>query len=202
MMPLANYLTIIRVLISPIFLVVYLQHDSLGIGQHMLPFALLFLLIISELTDAFDGFIARKYDQVTDFGKILDPMADSVSRLSLFLTFTQDPVALPMLLVFVFIYRDALTCTLRIICALKGFALAARLTGKIKAVLQAIALFIILFLMIGYSQQMLTLEQLQRYSFWVVAVTAFYTFLSCFDYVYANRVFLSQIWRRTPKTLS
>ncbi len=74
-MSIANYLTFIRIFISPIFLVVYLEHDALGITSFMLPYILLFLLGVSELSDAFDGYVARKYNQVTDLGKILDPMA-------------------------------------------------------------------------------------------------------------------------------
>ena len=104
-MSVANYITFTRIFISPIFLLVYLQHEALGISTTLLPYCLFFLMGVSELSDAFDGFFARRYNQVTDLGKILDPMADSIARISVFLTFTQDPVRLPMLLIFVFIYR-------------------------------------------------------------------------------------------------
>ena len=131
-MSIANYLTFIRIFISPIFLLVYIAHDGMGISSILLPYVLMFLLGVSELSDAFDGYLARKYNQVTDLGKILDPMADSISRISVFLTFTLDPVQLPMLLIFVFIYRDSVISTLRTICALKGFALAAAQAVKSK----------------------------------------------------------------------
>ena len=78
----ANCLTFIRIFISPVFLLVYLQHEALGISRIYLPYVLLFLLGVNELSDALDGFLARKYNQVTDLGKILDPMADSISRIS------------------------------------------------------------------------------------------------------------------------
>ena len=117
----ANSLTIFRIFISPVFLLLYLQHDALGITAKGLPYAL--LLGISELSDAFDGLLARKYNQVTDLGKILDPMADSISRISVFLTFTQPPVNVPLVCVFLFLYRDSVISTLRTICALRGFAL-------------------------------------------------------------------------------
>lgn len=192
-MSIANYLTFIRIFISPIFLVVYLEHDALGITSFMLPYILLFLLGVSELSDAFDGYVARKYNQVTDLGKILDPMADSISRISVFLTFTQDPVRLPMLLIFVFLYRDSVVSTLRTICALRGFALAARLSGKIKAVIQAVAAFIIILLMIPHSLDYITTATLHSISTWVVGIAALYTLYSGFDYIYANRLYIKKL---------
>ena len=76
-MSLANYFTLFRVFVSPIFLLVYMAHNELGISPALLPYVLLFLLGLSEFSDALDGYVARKYNAVTDFGKILDPMADS-----------------------------------------------------------------------------------------------------------------------------
>ncbi len=190
---LANYLTFIRIFISPIFLVVYLEYSYLQISPVWLPYILMFLLGVSELSDAFDGYIARRYNQVTDLGKILDPMADSIARISVFLTFTQGPVQLPMLLVFVFLYRDSVVSTLRTICALKGFTLAARLSGKIKAVVQAVAAFVILCLMIPHSLGHMSTATLHTASTWVVAAAALYTVFSGIDYIYANRVYIKKI---------
>jgi CDP-diacylglycerol--glycerol-3-phosphate 3-phosphatidyltransferase len=192
-MTFANYITFIRIFISPIFLLVYLEHDALGISNVLLPYLLLFLLAVSELSDAFDGYFARKYGEVTDLGKILDPMADSIARISVFLTFTLDPVRLPMLLIFIFLYRDSVVSTLRTICALKGFALAARMSGKIKAVVQGIAAFVILFLLILQSVGTISLQQLQTISMWVVTVAAIYTVFSGIDYIYANRNYIRKV---------
>ena len=147
-MSIANYFTFIRIFISPIFLFVYLEYEQLNFSLVTLPYILLFLFGISELSDAFDGYIARKYNEVTDLGKILDPMADSIYRISVFLTFTLPPIKLPMILIFIILYRDSVVSTLRTICALKGFALAARPSGKIKAVIQAIAAFTTIVLLI------------------------------------------------------
>src|SRR6186997_2630352 len=132
-MTIANTFTLFRVLISPLFFLLYAYPDLIGINPLLMSCVLLALFAIAESTDAFDGYLARKYNQVTDLGKILDPMADSIYRISVFLTFTLEPVKLPMILVFVFLYRDSVVSTLRTICALKGFALAARTSGKIKA---------------------------------------------------------------------
>jgi CDP-diacylglycerol--glycerol-3-phosphate 3-phosphatidyltransferase len=189
----ANYLTFIRIFISPIFLVVYLAHDMLGISSTMLPFVLLFLFSVSELSDAFDGYLARKYNQVTELGKILDPMADSIARISAFLTFTQPPVSLPIPLIFLFIYRDSVVSTLRTICALRGFTLAARISGKVKALIQALAAAIILLLMIPHSMGEISTSTLQIASTWVVAVAGIYTLFSGIDYIYANKFYIAKL---------
>lgn len=195
-MGIANYITFIRIFISPIFLLVYIMHDSMEISSLTLPYVLLFLLTVAEMSDAFDGYLARKYDQVTDFGKIFDPLADSIARLSVLLTFTQPPVSLPMPLIFVFLYRDSVISTLRTICALRGFALAARMSGKIKALVQAVASFIILFLMIPHSLGYLSTEELQSISCWIVAAAAAYTVFSGLDYIYANRYYIGKLLRK------
>jgi CDP-diacylglycerol---glycerol-3-phosphate 3-phosphatidyltransferase len=193
-----NYLTFIRVFISPIFLLVYIEHDTLGITDQILPYVLLFLLGVSELSDAFDGYIARRYNQVTDLGKILDPMADSISRISVFLTFTQEPVSIPIPLVFIFIYRDSVVSTLRTICALKGFALAARTSGKIKAGIQSASAFTILILMIPHAFGALSTVMLHKISSWIVGIASLYTVFSGIDYIYSNRFYISKLLTLNP----
>jgi len=194
----ANYFTFIRIFISPIFLLVYIYHEYLEISPTLLPYVLIFLLCVSELSDAFDGYLARKYNQVTDFGKILDPMADSIARLSYFLTFTADPVKLPLALIFIFVYRDSVVSTLRTICALKGFALAARTSGKIKAGIQALAALTVLILMIPESLGYLKTADLQYISAWVVGIAGLYTAYSGVDYIYSNRQYIAKLLTLHP----
>lgn len=189
----ANYLTFIRLLISPIFLFVYLEYEALYINLSTLPYVLLILLGISELSDAFDGYFARKYNMVTDLGKILDPMADSIYRTSVFLTFTLPPIQLPMILIFIFLYRDTVVSTLRTICALKGFALAARPSGKLKAAIQAFSAFLVILLLIPYSLGHLPEYTLHLSSTIIVTIAAIYTLLSGIDYIYANRHYIMRL---------
>lgn len=200
-MSIANYFTFTRILISPIFLFVYIEHNALGISSTMLPYVLLFLLGLCEFSDALDGYLARRYNQVTDLGKVLDPMADSITRISVFLTFTLDPVRLAMPLIFIFLYRDSLVSTLRTICALRGFALAARTSGKIKAVVQAIAALLVLILMIPHSLGDLSTESLRTASFYIVSLAAAYTVYSGIDYITANWSYISKLlWTQNVKS--
>ncbi len=162
-----------------------------------LPFVLIGLLIVCELTDIFDGVVARRTNEVTDLGKILDPMADSVVRISFLLTLTQGIIKLPLMLVLVFIYRDAITSTLRVLCALRGHAMAARMSGKLKAIVQAIAVFSMVILMIPYSNGLISLESLRTASYWIVFVAAVYSVASGIEYLIANRNYIDKAWRKT-----
>lgn len=198
-MTIANYFTLVRIFISPLFLLVYIEHDLLGISNQLLPYILLLLIAVSELSDAFDGFLARKYNQVTDLGKVLDPMADSISRISIFLTFTLEPVRLPMVLIFIFLYRDSVVSTLRTICALKGYALAARKSGKIKAFIQAFAALAVILMLIPHSLGTLPTATLHDYGTLIVTIAAIYTAYSGIDYVYANRQYIARLLRIPKK---
>lgn len=199
---LANCLTFIRIFISPIFLLVYLQYEAMGISKIVLPYVLLFLLGVSELSDALDGFLARKYNQVTDLGKILDPMADSIARLSVFLTFTQPPVNVPLVFVFIFLYRDSVISTLRTICALRGFALAARPSGKIKAIIQGVCAFGITLLLIPHSLGQLSDSALSSLSTVGILLSALYALYSAVEYLYANRHHIQRVLMRKAKKVA
>ncbi len=192
-MTIANLLTFTRIVLSPVFVIFYLWYAEFAISQIAIPYILLGLLTFSELTDAFDGFFARMYNQVSDFGKIVDPMADSISRISCFLAFTQGPLKMPLLLIFVFIYRDFVISTLRTICALRGVALAARPSGKIKAIVQAVAIFLIVVFMIPYSLGRLSIQDYRTISVYIISCAALYTLYSAVDYFYAHQKHVKNI---------
>ena len=191
-MNVAHFFTLLRIFISPIFPVLYLKHEWFGVSLSLLPYVMLALLVVCECSDLFDGFLARRRNQVTDLGKVLDPMADSITHISLFLTFTHGMVQIPLLIVLVFLYRDLFISTLRTLCALRGIALAARFSGKMKAVIQATVAFIILLLMIPYTSGLLSLELFRQLSLFAVSVAAIYTVASVWDYVYANRIYIKK----------
>lgn len=188
----SHCLTLLRIVLSPAFPILYLERERLGISLIWLPYILLFLLVICECSDYLDGMLARRRNEVTDLGKVLDPMADSITHISLFLTFTQGFVGLPLILVFVFLYRDLFISTLRTLCALRGVALAARFSGKMKAALQGAVSFLIILLMIPYSTGAISLELFQQISLVAVSVAALYTAISIGDYIYANWVHIKR----------
>lgn len=194
-MSLPFYLTFIRVVMSPIFMVLYLYGTKWGIPAVGLPYVLLGIVSICELSDFFDGFLARRHNQVTSLGKILDPMADSIFRLTVFLSFTQGVVQLPLLIVLIFLLRESIVTSLRTLCALQGVALAARFSGKLKAIMQATAAFFILILMIVYTRGCISLESFQMMSSYAAGIVAIYTLVSGGEYISAN-------WKLIKKAFS
>ncbi len=189
-MTLALGLTLGRILIGPIFLLVYLYYQKLGISLTMLPPLLIGFVGIAELSDLLDGMVARRLNQVTELGKVLDPMADSIFRLSVFFTLTQGIVQLPLWIVLFFFYRDSILSTLRTVCALRGFALGARLSGKVKAIVQASAMLLILAFMIPYTLGVLSLESFRSISFYIALSAMVYSLFSGIEYLRANANFI------------
>jgi CDP-diacylglycerol--glycerol-3-phosphate 3-phosphatidyltransferase len=136
-MTLADKATSLRIILAPVFFVIYLlpsffpSWEAAG-AQWTVP-ALWFLFIVSEITDMIDGKIARKRNEVSDFGKFFDPFADTLVQLTYFLCFVMDEV-LPVVLYLVVLYREFSILFIRNLMLKKGVAMGARKGGKIKTV--------------------------------------------------------------------
>ncbi|MDR0321990.1 MAG: CDP-diacylglycerol--glycerol-3-phosphate 3-phosphatidyltransferase [Treponema sp.] len=141
-MNLANKLSFFRIILAPVFFVVYLLprfFPSLFVdGAAWTIPALWAIFIISEITDYFDGFVARKLNQTSDFGKLLDPFADTLTQITIFLCFVIDGI-FPSVLFLLVIYREFGILFIRNLMLKKGSSMGARLGGKIKTVAYIIA---------------------------------------------------------------
>lgn len=142
----ANFVSVLRVLLIPFVIYcfykgIYGQADS----QWVWWLTSLILLGVCELTDVFDGVLARSMHEVSEVGKLLDPLCDSLVRFSIFLALSQMNV-IPAWTVYVFFYRDMSVAYLRILAMSKGVVFGARLSGKLKAVVQGVGIFIIVFI--------------------------------------------------------
>ncbi|MFR1050538.1 MAG: CDP-diacylglycerol--glycerol-3-phosphate 3-phosphatidyltransferase [Oscillospiraceae bacterium] len=121
----ANKLTLLRVAMIPLFLVI------LYWGFPGSDYAALAVFILASLTDFADGYIARHCDQVTDFGKFMDPLADKVLVVTAMLWFVQCG-RLPAWAVAVVIFREFAVSGMRLIAAERGRVIAAGWSGKVK----------------------------------------------------------------------
>ena len=121
----ANKLTILRVFLIPVFLLVlYLQVPGANYWA-------LAIFIAASLTDTLDGYIARHYNQVTDFGKFMDPLADKVLVMAALLWFVEAG-RLPAWVLLVVIVREFAVTALRLIAVERGRVIAAAWSGKVK----------------------------------------------------------------------
>ena len=128
-----NKITVFRMLIAPVFLVVFF----LDIEYKMLISALIFA--VGSVTDAIDGHLARKNNIVTNFGKLLDPIADKMLVTAAFLAFMQVGLC-NIWIVMVMLTREFAITSVRLIAAAQGVVIPANIGGKIKTVFQMIAI--------------------------------------------------------------
>lgn len=122
----ANKLTLLRVVMIPLFLLV-LYLDVPGANYWALA-----IFVIASLTDTLDGYIARHYNQTTDFGKFMDPLADKLSGHRRHALVCRDWPECPGWALLVVIIREFGVSGLRMVAADKGRVIAAGWSGKVK----------------------------------------------------------------------
>ena len=134
----ANKLTIARVFLIPVFLVVY-YWDFPGSRYTALA-----IFILASLTDLLDGYIARHYNQISDFGKFMDPLADKCLVVTALAIFVAEGTLEAWILVAVLV-REFAVSGMRLIAVEKGRVIAAGWSGKIKTSSTMVCICLILF---------------------------------------------------------
>lgn len=152
-MNLANKLTIFRVILVPIMVIIPLlgiQGEFLGIPISFIIVDLIF--IIASLTDKLDGYIARTKNEITTFGKFLDPIADKILVLAAMLILVEDN-RLPAIIPIIVLFREFIVSGYRLVAVEKGGkVIAASVWGKLKTVTQMLALILALVDINGFAQ--------------------------------------------------
>jgi CDP-diacylglycerol--glycerol-3-phosphate 3-phosphatidyltransferase len=152
------------------------------------------LVVAFELTDLADGYVARRLEQTSQLGKILDPLADSVSRFTVFLGFLTLDYCHVWAIACIF-YRDSIVSTVRILAASQGVIVSARWSGKVKAIVQGTVIIVILAAscfrtQLGWGEDKV-IELASPLMWFVAGVTLF----SLFDYLAGNRKVLAALDR-------
>ncbi|MFQ7139311.1 CDP-diacylglycerol--glycerol-3-phosphate 3-phosphatidyltransferase [Evtepia sp.] len=133
----ANKLTLCRVVMIPIFLVL-LYVDFTG---HL--WAALAVFILASVTDFIDGYVARHYHQITDFGKFMDPLADKLLVMSAMVWFV-EVAWMPAWAFFVVIARELAVTGLRLVAVEQGRVIAAAKSGKVKTACTMVGIILML----------------------------------------------------------
>ncbi|MBE6678461.1 MAG: CDP-diacylglycerol--glycerol-3-phosphate 3-phosphatidyltransferase [Ruminococcaceae bacterium] len=186
-MNLPNKLTLLRIALIPFFVICfYLPLDySMYIGAAV--------FLGAYITDAVDGHIARKHGLVTDFGKLMDPIADKLLSASALIMLCAvghiHPVA-----VIVILSREFFISGLRLVCADKGVVVAASKWGKLKTVSQVVCIIAV---MLAYPTAALIANEtlgkvLTVFADVTVWISVALALISGADYVYKNRSFIKQ----------
>jgi len=127
-MTLASKITLARVALIPAFMVtMYLSSGQAGVWMYVS----LGIFILASLTDYIDGYIARHYNQVTDFGKFLDPLADKLLTIAAMTLFCEWGI-FPAWALMIVLTREFAVTGLRLVAVQKGTVIAAGWSGKVK----------------------------------------------------------------------
>ncbi|HAX50486.1 CDP-diacylglycerol--glycerol-3-phosphate 3-phosphatidyltransferase [Muricomes intestini] len=177
-MNLPNKLTILRIIMVPIF-VFFMLTDVGGTANKWIA---LVLFVVASLTDLLDGKIARKYNLVTNFGKFMDPLADKLLVCSAMICLIEmDKLA--AWIVIVIISREFIISGFRLVASDSGVVIAASYWGKFKTVFQ-MAMVIVLIADLGGI-----FDVIGSIFVWIALVL---TIISLIDYVWKNRQVLTQ----------
>ncbi len=165
-----NILTILRILLVPVFIWYFFFSYVPG---SLIWAAIIF--IIAELTDYLDGRIARKYNVISNFGKVMDPLADKILTITALIGIALPPFDLiSIVAVGVIIIREISVSILRQVYVKKKIYIPANQWGKIKTVSQMTGLTITLIYLAASSVENATVSIIIYYYFWLVAlITAF-----------------------------
>lgn len=195
-MNLPNKLTTVRLISVPLFVVVYLiPYQSLGISVptfdilstqlSLLDIILFLIFFLSALTDYLDGYLARKNNLVTTFGKFIDPIADKliVNTALLLLASSND---ISIIIPIIMISRDTIVDAIRLVASQKNIVLAASLLGKAKTMTQMIAICILLLNNVVFEALGIPMDQI------MISLATIISFASGVDYFIKNRQYIME----------
>ena len=185
-MNLANKLTLLRFILIPFFIVCFyipnLVVNTISVNNYLIPYANLLGLVIfllAAITDFIDGYIARKYNMITDFGKFMDPLADKLLVTAALLILLENGLIAGWV-VFIILAREFIVTGFRTIAASKGVVIAAGWLGKIKTVVQFIMISTLLLLNYPFELFNWPVDQI------FVALAVVLTVASGVEYIYKN----------------
>lgn len=170
-MNLPNKLTILRILLVPVFIVLLFM----GQTNTVLRILALAVFCIASLTDALDGYIARSRNLITNFGKFMDPLADKLLVCSALVCFVQIG-SIPAWVVIIIIGREFIISGFRLIASDKGVVIAANKWGKAKTVSQMITIILLI----------LNIPQIMIVTNVMIILMTVLTLISLIEYIIKN----------------
>ncbi len=177
-MNLPNKLTILRIVMIPFFIACFYLNSEYSMYIAAAVF------IVAYITDAVDGHLARKNNLVTDFGKLMDPIADKLLTCSALIMLSACGMANPIAVIAI-LSREFLISGVRLVCADKGVIIAASKWGKLKTISQAICIPCI---MVAYATGLEWAITTADVMLWISTALAV---LSGADYIIKNRSCIS-----------
>lgn len=195
-MVLPNQLTVLRIILTPVFLFLFLS------GQPALIQISYVVFLVAAITDWYDGWLARKFNYITDWGKFMDPLADKILTSSAFIGFVIVGI-LPLWMVLLIIIRDLIITLLRIYADYRKVLFTTTRTAQLKTFFQ---LFFLYYLLLIYTLN--TFEKLHEsykslFAFLMnpagiyiaMLFITLFTVITGVIYIYSNRFIIKQLVR-------
>ncbi len=170
-----NILTIIRFLLIPIIIIFAIQDNYIDT---------IIVLTISGLTDILDGFIARKFNFISDFGKLMDPLADKATQVALLVTLTIQKI-IPIWIILVVIVKEFLMISGASFLYGKELVVSSKWYGKLTTVLFYIAIVCSLFTQYWNSSNLITISKLPEFDTYIYYLAVLTTIFSLIMYIKA-----------------
>jgi len=192
MMAIPNILTVMRIFLTPIF-IICLFSDFFGAQLWALV-----IFIVASITDAYDGYLARKNNMVTDTGRFLDPLADKILVSSAFISFSIMGL-IDIWMVALIIFRDLFVMGLRFLMSRRGFIMITSKIAKSKTGVQVgIIIFTLLFLTLkGFNWVLLEdyLIFINEYQlvYYLTMIAVIFTVYTGYTYIQENRKAIQEI---------
>ncbi|QHX36952.1 CDP-diacylglycerol--glycerol-3-phosphate 3-phosphatidyltransferase [Spiroplasma sp. BIUS-1] len=203
-MNLANKITLVRILLIPLIVLLLLltpaplvnyeglqilEKANLEIGNYSLPITYLVagvLFIIASLTDMLDGYVARKYKMVTNFGKFFDSIADKLLTNAILVIFACFKI-LPIWMCVILVSRDFIIDVVRQILATSSVVMAANQMGRIRATAEMVGLSLLFFVGLQCWSNWSEFDWLNQVILIPMYLTTVLSILSAGIYIHANR---------------
>jgi len=178
-----NILTLFRILVVPFFIVLFYS------DLFYFKILSLCLFFIGSLTDFFDGYIARKYNLVTNLGKFIDPLADKILVLSaFFILYTLYSNYIPLWMIFMIFIRDIIVTIFRFYLSSKNHILKTSIFAKRKTLFQIIVIHVLLIFHIFHpsDNSSLLINPYGQIFFILMSICVFFTVLTGVHYFIIN----------------
>lgn len=187
---LPNRLTLLRVLLVPVFMIfAALSHFGRPDFNSLLSLLAGVVFAAASFTDFLDGFLARRQNLVTNFGKFMDPLADKMLTTAALIYMVSDGVCSPVVLAVV-LFREFAVAGVRMLAASSKKVIAANLWGKVKTVLQMVTvLFYYFACAFASGSDAMAISLITQILCWAVAVV---TVISGFKYLWESRDCLTE----------
>lgn len=196
-MVLPNQLTTLRIILTPVFLYLFIS------GDPILMQISLGVYIIAAITDWYDGWLARKFNYITTWGKFMDPLADKILTSAAFFAFVYIGV-LELWMVIIVVFRDLLITGLRLFAEWQKKSFTTSKIAKIKTVVQMVFIFYLLIVFTLRENSFLA-EQIPEVfeimtnqtaiCITMLSITVF-TFTTGVIYIFQNRILISKLFSK------